>query len=43
MEIDETENRTAVRRVIHQFLIILFNSKNYGIQFFDPNFGTLNK
>ena len=40
MELEEQSDRVQVRRQIHAFLIILLNSTNYGINFFDSNFGT---
>ena len=44
MDVDENNNdRDEVRRLIHRFMMIILNSKNYGINFFDPNFGTSTK
>lgn len=42
-EIDDDEDREEIRRLVHQFLMILLNSKIYGINFFDPTFGSSNK
>lgn len=43
MEVDENVDRDELRKNLHTFLIILLNSKNYGIHFFDPHFSTSNK
>lgn len=43
MEVDENVGRDELRKNLHTFLIILLNSKNYGIHFFDPHFATSNK
>lgn len=43
MEVDENVDRDELRKNLHTFLIILLNSKNYGIHFFDPHFATSNK
>lgn len=37
---DDNGDRDEVRKVIHTFMMIILNSKNYGINFFDPSFGS---
>ncbi|CAF0988647.1 unnamed protein product [Adineta ricciae] len=41
MEVEDSTDRDEVRRIIHTFMMIVLNSKNYGINFFDPHFGTI--
>lgn len=43
MEVEENVDRDEVRKNVHTFLMIILNSKNYGIHFFDSHFGTSNK
>ncbi|CAF1172950.1 unnamed protein product [Rotaria sordida] len=43
MEVKESSDRNEVRRINHTFMMIILNSKNYGINFFDTNFGTSTK
>ncbi|CAF3637003.1 unnamed protein product [Rotaria socialis] len=43
MEVEENGERDEVRRIVHTFLMIILNSRNYGINFFDSNFGTSSK
>ncbi|CAF1119322.1 unnamed protein product [Didymodactylos carnosus] len=43
MDVDNTETLNEIRRLIHRFLIVLLNSKLYGIMFFDRTFGTSSK
>lgn len=43
MEVEENVDRDELRKNLHTFLIIILNSKNYGIHFFDPHFATSNK
>lgn len=43
MEIEENGDRDEIRKIVHTFLMIILNSKNYGIHFFDSHFGTSNK
>jgi hypothetical protein len=43
MEVEENNDRDEVRRIIHKFMMIILNSKNYGINFFDSHFGTSTK
>ncbi|CAF4000382.1 unnamed protein product, partial [Rotaria sp. Silwood1] len=34
MEVEDNSDRDEVRRLIHTFMMIILNSKNYGINFF---------
>ncbi len=43
MEVEDNSDREEVRKIIHTFMMIILNSKNYGINFFDPHFGTSTK
>ncbi|CAF3652565.1 unnamed protein product [Rotaria sp. Silwood1] len=43
MEVEDNSDRDEVRRLIHTFMMIILNSKNYGINFFDATFGTSTK
>lgn len=43
MDVEDNSGRDEVRLIIHKFMIIILNSKNYGISFFDSNFGTSSK
>jgi hypothetical protein len=43
MEVEDNNDRDEVRKIIHTFMMIILNSKNYGINFFDSNFGTSTK
>jgi len=40
MEVEENGDRDEVRRIVHTFMMIILNSKNYGINFFDTTFGS---
>jgi hypothetical protein len=43
MEIEDNSDRDEVRKMIHTFMMIILNSKNYGINFFDSHFGSSTK
>ncbi|UJR08114.1 hypothetical protein I4U23_012391 [Adineta vaga] len=43
MEVEDSTDRDEIRRIIHTFMMIILNSKNYGINFFDTSFGTTTK
>jgi len=34
MEVEDNSDRDEVRKIIHTFMMIILNSKNYGINFF---------
>ncbi|CAF4032087.1 unnamed protein product, partial [Adineta steineri] len=43
MEVEDNNDRDEVRRIVHTFMMIILNSRNYGINFFDTNFGSTTK
>jgi hypothetical protein len=43
VEVEDNGDRDEIRRLVHTFMIIILNSRNYGIHFFDSSFGTSTK